>query len=118
ADAFVSALHSPETHGRRYDLCGPRIYTLRELVRYTARLLGVRRVIIGLPDWAARLQANVFEYIPGKPFSRDNYRSLQHDSVCAEGTPSCATSLEAIAPAYLGDAEHQQRLQRLRESER
>ena len=118
ADAFVGALNSAETHGRRYDLCGPRTYSLRELVRYTAGLIGVRRLIVGLPDWAARLQANVFEYVPGKPFSRDNYRSLQHDNVCAEGTPSCPTSLEAIAPMYLGDAEHQQRLQRLRESER
>jgi uncharacterized protein YbjT (DUF2867 family) len=118
ADAFVEALNAPETHGRRYELCGPRVYTLRELVSYTARLLGLRRLILGLPDWAARLQANVLEYAPGKPFSRDNYRSLQRDSVCTEGAPSCPTSLEAIAPAYLGDAEHQSRMQRLRESER
>jgi uncharacterized protein YbjT (DUF2867 family) len=118
ADAFVGSLNSAETHGRRYDLCGPRVYTLRELVRYTAGVIGVRRLILGLPDWAARLQANVFEYVPGKPFSRDNYRSLQHDSVCNEGAQCCSTSLEAIAPAYLGNAERQHRLQRLRESGR
>ncbi len=118
ADAFVKAMNNPETHGQRYELCGPRAYSLRELVRYTASLIGVRRLIVGLPDWAARLQANIFEYVPGKPFSRDNYRSLQRDSTCPEDAPSCPTPLEAIAPTYLGTAEHQQRMQRLRETGR
>lgn len=116
AAAFCEALNSPDSHGRRYDLCGPRVYTLQALVRYTARLIGVRRLILGLPDWISRLQAHVFEYFPGKPFSIDNYRSLKLDSVCAEGVSSCPTALEAIAPGYLGDAEHQQRLQRLRKT--
>ena len=118
ADAFVDALTARETFGERLELCGPRIYTLRELVVYTAQLIGVRRLIVGLPDWAARLQASVLEYVPGKPFSRDNYRSLQRDNVCPQGAGHCPTALEAIAPGYLGDAEHQRRLQRLRQGGR
>lgn len=118
AEAFATALTAPDTYGQRYDLCGPRVYTLRELVRYAARQIGVSRLVVGLPDWASRLQANLLEYAPGKPFSRDNYRSLQRDSVCPEGAPHCPTSLEAIAPSYLGEAEPQGRLQRLRESPR
>lgn len=114
ADAFVNALTAHETFGQRVALCGPRIYTLRELVAYTARLIGARRLIIALPDWAAQLQAGVFEYLPGKPFSLDNYRSLQHDNVCPESAAHCPTALEAIAPTYLGDAGVQRRLQRLR----
>lgn len=117
-DAFAAALVSPDTHGQRRDLCGPRAYSLRELVQYTARLIGVRRRVVGLPDWGARLQAAMFEYLPGKPFSRDNYRSLQKDNVCAAGVSVCPTALEAIAPSYLGDAEQRRRAQRLHGAER
>lgn len=104
AEAFANAIAARASYGQRYDLCGPHVYTLRELVRYTARLIGVRRLILGLPAWAARAQAEVFEYLPGKPFSRDNYRSLQRDNVCAANAPHCPTPLEAIAPSYLGEA--------------
>jgi NADH dehydrogenase len=47
----------------------------------------------------------MLEFAPGKPFSLDNYRSLQVDSVCEEGFPEVfgitPTSLEEIAPGYL-----------------
>lgn len=115
ARAFHDALHEESRFGQRIDLCGPRIYTLRELIAYTARLIGVRRLILPLPDWAARLQAGVLEHVPGKPFSVDNYRSLQTDSVCPEGTPPCPTALEAIAPLYLGGEDLEDWLQQLRE---
>ncbi|APZ42895.1 complex I NDUFA9 subunit family protein [Acidihalobacter ferrooxydans] len=117
-DAFARALLNPDTHGQRLNLCGPRVYTLRELVQYTARLIGADRHILGLPDWAARLQATLLEYAPGKPFSLDNYRSLQKDNVCKAGAPACPTALEAIAPTYLGPGETHRRLQRLRETGR
>jgi len=110
---FVDSLEDAGTFGQRYDLCGPKVYTLKELVQYTARTLGLRRAIIGLPDWASRLQATVFEYVPGKPFSLDNYRSLQRDNVCPGGG-TCPTSLESVAPRYLGRNDRESRIQRLR----
>lgn len=113
ADAFIQALEDKASYGKRYDLCGPHEYTLKALVQYTARLIGARRLIWGLPDWAARTQARVLQHVPGKPFSMDNYRSLQVDSVCRNGT-RCSTALEAIAPYYLGRQDHVSRLQRLR----
>ena len=39
AQAFVAALEDSRTFGQRYDLCGPKVYTLREVVEYIARLL-------------------------------------------------------------------------------
>lgn len=83
-----------------YYLCGPKIYTLKELVDYTARLSGVRPIIVSLPPILSRLQAMIFNYMPGKPFSIDNYNSLKVDSICEE-SEKCTTSLEAIAPGYL-----------------
>jgi NADH dehydrogenase len=88
---------SPRT---AYDLCGPKIYTLKELVEYTAKLCGATCKVISLPPLLSRLQAFIFNYFPGKPFSTDNYNSLKVDSICKEGE-SCRTSVEAIAPTYL-----------------
>jgi NADH dehydrogenase len=102
ADQFVAAIMDTSTIGKRIDLCGPTEYRLRELVAYAAKTSGHPRLVIGLPDWAARLQARVLEWVPGQPFTRDNYDSLQTPSVCAEGCPLQTTRLERIAPGYLG----------------
>ena len=103
--AFVESLDNHKTFGRRYDLCGPKAYTLREIVGYVARLMGKRVCIVGLNDALSYLQAATLEFVPGKPFSLDNYRSLQIDSVCEKGFPEMfgitPTSLEEIAPGYL-----------------
>ena len=100
--AFVDALDDDTTHGQRINLCGPNTYTLRELVEYTAKLTGQSIRVWALPDWLSRLEASVMEWMPGKPFTMDNYRSLQTASVCPNKTAPCPTSLEAIAPKYLG----------------
>jgi len=94
------ALENEATVGRHLDLCGPDVFTLREIVEYTARTLGKRRLIVGLPDWLSRLQAAVLEHVPGKPFTRDNYDSLQTDSVCGD-TPPQPTRVASIVPGYL-----------------
>jgi uncharacterized protein YbjT (DUF2867 family) len=111
---FVSCLHNPDTYGKGYELCGPRIYTLEELVRYAGRVTGHRRAVLPLPGWAGKLQASIFEYVPGKPLSRDNLASLSVDSICAGETLPCLTLLESVAPDYLGKAGRQARMQRLR----
>ena len=106
--AFVQSLTEHRTQGQAYALCGPRVYTLREIVEYIAQLMHVRRRIIGLNDTLSRLQASVAEFLPGKPFSRDNYESLKLDSVC-DGPNALTevfgirpTPLEDIAPSYIG----------------
>lgn len=85
AEAFARALDDSRTFGKTYELCGPDIYTLEEILRFTCRELDIRRAIIRLPSPLGRLQAWIGEYLlPGKPFSRDNYRSLAVASVCRE----------------------------------
>ncbi|MCW8956227.1 MAG: complex I NDUFA9 subunit family protein, partial [Gammaproteobacteria bacterium] len=51
---MINSLNNKETFGRRYDLCGPKEYTLEELVTYTAETAGLKRVIIRLPDFISR----------------------------------------------------------------
>ena len=119
--AFLAALGDDSTAGQRYELCGPRTYTLRELVAYTAEVTGRRRLIVGLGDGLSRLQARVLERLPGKPFSTDNYLSTKLDSVCSGSnglgrlgiTPR---SVESVVPSYLGGSERNAWLGRLRAS--
>jgi len=119
ATALVHALDDKSTWGQRYQLCGPRSFTLRELVQYTARQLGLQKRIIGLSDRASRLQARLLERLPGKPFSHDNYLSLQRDSICTgNGLQALgveATDIDAVVPAYLAGRNERARYQRLRQ---
>ena len=81
AEAFARVLRDPSTAGETYELYGPEVYTLRQIVEMTARQLGLRRWIIPLPDWIGRVQALACDFVPGKPFSSDNFRSLLTDAV-------------------------------------
>lgn len=102
---FADSPDNHKTYGQRYDLCGPKIYTLREIVEYVTKLIGKKVYVVGLPDGLSYLQAATLEFFPGKPFSLDNYRSLQVDSVCDKGFPGVfgitPTGLEEVAPGYL-----------------
>ena len=117
-EAFTRALEDPATFSKHYELCGPTVYTLRELVQFIAEELGYNKLIIPLPDWASRLQANVLQYVPGKPFTPDNYLSLQTDSVCREnGFEQLGiqpTSLYNAGRRILARDEKNHRLDRLR----
>lgn len=86
ARCVVHALGEDEAIGRTWALCGPRVYTMRELVRMTGRAIGAERSVIGLPGALASLQALALELAPGPTLmSRDNLRSMQVDSVCNDG---------------------------------
>lgn len=116
--AFADSLDKKATFGMRLELCGPRSYTLKELVEYTARVGGLRRKVIGLGNALSRLQALVLERLPGKPFSYDNYLSLSKDSVCSQNgfelLGISPAAIEAIVPSYLGDQNRSARFQGLR----
>jgi uncharacterized protein YbjT (DUF2867 family) len=105
AECFVRSLDADASHGRAYDLVGPREYTLRELVAYAGQVSGHPRPIIGLGDRLSYWQARVMELAPIalRVMSRDNYWSMQVPNVSAEPLPFGvqATPLEAVAPVYL-----------------
>ena len=99
---------------RTVELCGPKDYSLRELVQFTADTMGIKRKIVGLPDWAAQLQGRVLGVLPASPFSTDNYLSLQTDSVCADEKCRQPTSIETLVPRYLGNTGKRSDQQRYR----
>nr|WP_229425299.1 hypothetical protein [Massilia sp. Se16.2.3] len=102
-----------------YQLGGPNIYTLAELVRLAGRYAGCERKVVELPPPLARLQAALFELLPGEPLlTRDNLDSMKVDNVLdpAIGDLTAAslgiklTPLEAVAPHYLAQGEPLDRL--------
>ena len=106
AEAFRRAAYNRATIGQTYELCGPQVLTLEEVVRITAEVAGLRCSIVRLPDFVSFVQAAVMNLLPGKPFSLDNYRSLKIDAVCSED--GCARlgikpqPMLAVLPTYLG----------------
>lgn len=108
AQCFMNALENTATYGKTYELGGPQIYTLRQLVQKVMDVLGKQRPIIGLNNTLSMAQAFALELMPIKLMSRDNIRSMQVDSVCA--APIAAElgvvpiSLDTIVPEYLLNA--------------
>lgn len=106
ARAFADSLDSPATYGQTFDLCGPKTYTLQELVQFVGEVTGRSRSIVGLGNWMSYLQAWALEWMPGrKLMTRDNYYAMSVDNVCRGGWPSvfsfAPAALEAVAPEYL-----------------
>ncbi|WP_150428376.1 complex I NDUFA9 subunit family protein [Dechloromonas sp. CZR5] len=105
ADAFVDSLSDVNTYGQAYELAGPKVYTLRELVDYAKELTGSSATIVPLSEGWAYLQAGLMWLAPSPMLSPDNLRSMQKDSVCEGAAKAPAnwhpTALEAIAPTYI-----------------
>jgi len=105
--AFVQSLTDPRTIGQSYDLCGPRVYTLREIVEYVGRLTGHHRPVIGLGDGLSYMQAAMMELLPVKLMTRDNLDSMKIDSVCGCDFPEVfgfqPTAMESVVPSYLSE---------------
>ncbi len=103
AQVFVHSLNDAANIGQRYDLCGPQVYRMRELVMVAAACRGRHPLIVPLPKSVAYLQASVMEWLPVKLMTRDNFYSMQQDSVCNCAFPFGITParLEDIAPQYL-----------------
>jgi uncharacterized protein YbjT (DUF2867 family) len=113
ATAFMRALTLPPGASSTYELCGPDVLTLEQIVRLTARVADLPCHILKLPDLIARLQGVALGFLPGKPFSLDNFRSLTVDSVCREN--GCAAlgivprPMLAELPLYLSPTRAQLR---------
>ena len=118
ARCFADAAGNPRAFGQTFELAGPRTYTLEELVRVVARMLGKRRVVVPLPEALARVQAFALEHLPGKLMTRDNLRSMQVDNVSSQPFPEVfgfrPSPLEAVVPEYLAATAARARYDRYR----
>ncbi len=126
ARAVVVCLQKPDTIGQTYELCGPDVLTLGELVKRAGQWAGVNhgkgRPVIGLPMWVGWLQAAAMELAPGEPLmSRDNLASMKVDNIATGQYPALcdlgisAASAAGVAPSYLGHRGPRSRLNGWRE---
>ena len=105
ASCFVNALENTSTYDKTYELGGPNIYTLRQLVQKVMAILGKQRPIIGLNDSLSMAQAFALELLPIKLMTRDNAKSMALDNVTHQAiAPELGvipTSVDAVLPEYL-----------------
>ncbi len=121
AAAIARCLVWRETEGKTYELAGPEVKTLKELVQLAGRLSGHPRPVLPLPGPLAFAQALFLECLPGEPLmSRDNLGSLKVPNVATGSLPGLrelglqAHSLGSVVPAYLAPGQGVARLDGLR----
>ena len=96
---------SKDTHHSTYDLVGPEVWTLKELVQLSAKAINKNPTVIGIPNALGKLQAMIMALRPGAPIiSPDNIDSLSIDNIRTSGRLfplDNYSSLSSIAPVYL-----------------
>ena len=102
AQAFVNSISMSETIGGVFDLAGPRVYTLAELVNFAGVVGGRKSIVIPLPKPLAYLQAGLLEMMPGPTLmSRDNLASMSEDNVLPAGAENTLEKVFTINPQAL-----------------
>lgn len=91
-EKIVSTIDDKDSFSRRYQVCGPEVFTLRQILELIIETLQLPVRVMPLGKGLSKLQALVLQNLPGKLFTMDNYRSLQTDNICTEGD-LCTTSL-------------------------
>ena len=108
AEAVASILTDPRTVGRTYELAGPGVFTLRELVSMTLHLMRKRRLFMPLPFALAEVQARLFELLPNPPLTTGQVDLLKWDNVTSGALPGLRElninpkTVEEVVPTYIG----------------
>jgi len=100
---MLASLEDSTSAGKCYELAGPKVYRLSELVSVVAQAVGKRPMIVGLNDTLSYMQAFFMEWLPVKLMTRDNVRSMEVDNVSPQPLPFGirATPLEAVMTDFL-----------------
>ena len=112
AKAVADAVDGKTKPGATYELGGPEVLTMREIMEIILSVTDRQRMLVSLPFGLARLQAMVLQFAPGAlKLTPDQVTMLQSDNVVAdaakaagltlEGLGITPDSLEAVAPQYL-----------------
>ena len=108
AEAVANIIADPGTVGRTYELGGPGVNTLRELVMMTLQLTGKRRLLIAVPFAVAKIQARLFELLPNPPLTTGQVDLLKADNVARGTLPGLqeleiqTKTVEEVVPTYIG----------------
>ena len=89
AEAITRILADPGTAGHIYELAGPGVHTMRELVEMTLRLIGRQRLLVPIPFAVAAIQARLLELLPSPPLTTSQVDLLRTDNVLSGVLPGC-----------------------------
>jgi len=121
-EAIARCVGNRESRGRIHELYGPDVYTLARIVRLIRDTAHLHRLVLPLPDALGWLQARVCDFIPGRPFSSDNFKSLKLDSVGSrDGLAELGIAprrFEVLLPELLARPQHERRMDEARASQR
>jgi NADH dehydrogenase len=81
---IADALEADEHVGQTYEIGGPDVLTLREVVELVYEAEGKSVSVVGLPMALAGVGLSVMDVVPGMPMGKDQYRSLQFDNTTSD----------------------------------
>ena len=107
ADAVIAGLTRADVQGRIFELGGPKIWSMRDLIVWIMAQTGRRRPMFEFRGKLAEMTAWTLEKIPGKPLTRDQLLLLRRDNIVAPDAAGLAAlgiaplAVEQVVPAYL-----------------
>jgi uncharacterized protein YbjT (DUF2867 family) len=112
ATAVANAVDGKTASGATYELGGPEVLTMREIMEVILAITGRKRMLISLPWGLAKMQAMFLQFAPGMlKLTPDQVMMLQSDNVVSDAAKSAGLtlaglgitpeSMQAIAPQYL-----------------
>jgi NADH dehydrogenase len=111
AKAVIAGLTGNANASAPYELGGPEVLTLKEVMERVLAYSMRKRLLVPEPFWLAKLQAAFLQWLPKPPLTIDQVRLLQSDNVVSEAATKAGRTLEglgiepvavaAVVPDYL-----------------
>lgn len=107
ADAVMAAIDDPKTAGQTYELGGPSVMSMRQVMELVTAQTGRKRCLVNVPFWAAEVQGAILGLLPVPPLTSDQVALLRSDNVVGEKTKTFKNlgivprSTAAVLPTYL-----------------
>ncbi len=104
---ILSSTEEEKYYGKVYELGGPKVYTLLELIDTMLKITKQDASGLEIPFWLAKFMGFFGNLLPVPPLTADQVRSLEQDNVVEQNSQGLQdlgvtpTSLEAVLPSYL-----------------
>lgn len=96
AQAIVAALEGRTAAKAPYELGGPEILTMRQVMERVLEYTMRSRPLVPLPFWLAKLQGAFLQWLPKPPLTLDQVRLLQSDNVVSQAAIEAGRTLEGL----------------------
>ena len=96
AKAVIAALTGKAQAGAVYELGGPEILSMREVMERVLTYSMRKRMLVSLPIALAKLQGAILQLLPNPPLTLDQVRLLEKDNVVSEAAKRDHRTLEGL----------------------